>query len=130
MTYLNPETTNFSIDIVEDFYVDKTLFIEEIVQRINEEDSSIAYILPRRFGKSSLASMLVAYLSKGTDSRNLFSDKKIAQIPNWDENLNKHNVIHLNMVKICQKIKKYGSLENTIKYGSMEFSGVSPFLWQ
>ena len=114
MIYLNPETTNFSKDIVEDIYVDKTLFIEKIVKRIDEEDSSIAYILPRRFGKTSLADMLVSYLSKGADSRDLFSDKKIAQIPNWDENLNKHNVIHMNMKFVCKFLSMYGNLENTI----------------
>ena len=114
MTYLNPESTNFSADIVADIYVDKTLFIEKIVKRIDEEDSSIAYILPRRFGKTSLADMLVSYLSKGADSRDLFSDKKIAQIPNWDENLNKHNVIHLNMQKICEDMEDGKSLKKTL----------------
>ena len=97
MKYLNLEDTMFSKEIIEDIYVDKTLFIEKIVKLINSRYKNIAFILPRRFGKTSLADMLVAYLSKGADSRDLFANKKIAQIPNWDENLNKHNVIYVDI---------------------------------
>jgi len=43
------------------------------------------------------ANMLVAYYSKGCDSKELFENFKIADDSSFKEHLNKYNVIHLNI---------------------------------
>ena len=49
------------------------------------------------------ANMLVAYYSRGCDSRELFKDLKIAQHPDFEEHLNKYNVIHLNVQRFMNR---------------------------
>jgi hypothetical protein len=43
--------------------------------------------------------MLAAYYSRGCDSRKMFDNLKISRIKDWDERLNRYNVIHINMVE-------------------------------
>ena len=112
MTYLNPTEFDYKEDNKVKPFVDKSLFINSILKLINENKKQIAYILPRRFGKTSLANMLVAYFSKGACARELFANKKIAQIPNWDENLNKHNLIYIDI----QGIADSTTAENFFNY--------------
>lgn len=52
---------------------------------------------PRRFGKSMAANMLAAYYDKESDTRNLFSGLKISRDVSFDENINKYDVIRINM---------------------------------
>ena len=52
---------------------------------------------PRRFGKSMAANMLAAYYDKEADTRNLFSGLKISRDVSFDENINKYDVIRINM---------------------------------
>ncbi|MBR6914066.1 MAG: AAA family ATPase [Treponema sp.] len=52
---------------------------------------------PRRFGKTIACNMLSAYFSKGCDSRNLFEKYKISNDPSFETNLNKLNVIKIDM---------------------------------
>ena len=52
---------------------------------------------PRRFGKTITANMLTAYYSCGCDSKELFAGKKISETEQYEEHLNKYNVIHLDV---------------------------------
>ena len=52
---------------------------------------------PRRFGKSLIGNLISAYYSKGCDTRAIFSQMKIGQMPNYDKYLNKFNVIKLDL---------------------------------
>ena len=53
----------------------------------------------------TVVDMLVAYYSRGCDSRELFKDLKIAQHPSFEKHLNKYNVIHVNMLDIvCENV--------------------------
>ena len=47
------------------------------MQPSNVTDQYICLSRPRRFGKSMAAHLLMAYYSRGADSRELFKDKKI-----------------------------------------------------
>ena len=42
--------------------------------------------------------MLVAYYSRGCDSKEMFSKYKISSDPNFEKHLNNYNVIHINML--------------------------------
>ena len=49
------------------------------------------------FGKTFAVNMLSAYFSKGCDSRELFSHFKIGRDESFESNLNKLNVIKIDM---------------------------------
>ena len=109
--YLNPNNNSYNKfyngRIKNDrVFVDKSLVIEKINCLFNGEDKYLCVSRPRRFGKTLIMSLLVAFYSKGCDSRPLFENLKIAQTPNWDKKLNKYNVINLDIKSI------YGDVEN------------------
>ena len=58
-------------------FVDKTEFIYETNNRLNEDNCLLAVTRPRRFGKTVTADMLSAYYSKGYADQNIFEGLKI-----------------------------------------------------
>lgn len=96
-SYLNPGNGNFSRAVNSEIYVDKTGLIEYTNKVLNTMECNICVSRPRRFGKSMAANMLVAYYSRGCDSKELFAQFKISQSINFEKYLNKYDVIFLNM---------------------------------
>ena len=96
-TYVNPGTRNMEIDIDYDFYVDKSMLIKVLNDKLNKIDRFICVSRPRRFGKTMAANMIAAYYSKGCDSHGIFSSLKISKDPSFEDNINKYTVIQLDM---------------------------------
>ena len=95
--YLNP-----GIELLErakraEHYVDKSMLIATLNKKLNTRDCLICSSRPRRFGKTMAANMIAAYYSKGCDSHEVFSDLKISKDPSFEENINKYNVIKIDM---------------------------------
>ena len=103
--YLNPDNIDFQKSINSEIYVDKTELIRHTNKIINTEQQYISISRPRRFGKSMAANMLVAYYSRGCNSKEMFSKYKIAKDPDFEKHLNKYNVIHINMVNYLGETK-------------------------
>ncbi len=103
--YLNPDNIDFRKSLNSEIYVDKTELIKYTNKVINTEQQNVCVSRPRRFGKSMTANMLVAYYSRGCDSRETFKDYKIAADPSFEKHLNKYNVIHINMVNFINEDK-------------------------
>ncbi len=102
--YLNPDNSSFYNAVNHShFYVDKTLLIGFTNSVLFGEQRNICVSRPRRFGKSMAADMLVAYYSRGCDSRELFRNLKIAEHPSFEKHLNKYNVIHLNIQRFMNR---------------------------
>ena len=80
-----------------EIYIDKSMMIDALNAKLFGEDKFVCVSRPRRFGKSMAAQMLVAYYSRGCDSRELFADMKIAGTESFKRHLNQYNVIHLTM---------------------------------
>lgn len=95
--FLNPDNAAFKRTLNSKIYVDKTEFLDFTNQMINTNSAFICNSRPRRFGKSVTADMLTAYYSRGCDSKKLFLDLKIGSLENFEENLNKYNVIHFDV---------------------------------
>ena len=95
--YVNPGNENLRTAMNSKIFVDKSLFIKKISEFLNTEQRFICVSRPRRFGKSIVGKMMVAYFSKGCDSREMFSNLKIANDPCFEENLNKFNVISIDL---------------------------------
>lgn len=70
---LNLGNTDFQKAINSEIYVDKTELIKYTNKVINTEQQCVCISRPRRFGKSMAVNMLVAYYSRGCDSKEMFS---------------------------------------------------------
>ncbi len=102
---LNPGNTGFEEAINSEIYVDKTQLIAFTNKNLKTKQKNICISRPRRFGKSMAADMLVAYYSKGCDSKELFSNLKIAEDKSFEKHLNKYNVIHLGIQRFLRLAK-------------------------
>lgn len=78
-------------------YVDKTDMIEVLNQMIGTYEPLVCSSRPRRFGKTMAVNMLIAYYSKGCQSRELFQGYDISKYGDFEEHLNKYNVIYMDM---------------------------------
>ena len=103
--YLNPGNIDFQEALNSKIYVDKTELLKYTNDVIRTEDKYVCVSRPRRFGKSMAANMLVAYYSRGCDSKGIFSSYKIAKTDSFENHLNKYNVIHINMVNFINEDK-------------------------
>jgi hypothetical protein len=78
-------------------YVDKTELIGFVNSTINTVFKLTCVTRPRRFGKSMAAQMLYAYYDKSADSKQLFSQFKIASDPSFEQHLNKYPAIAIDI---------------------------------
>jgi hypothetical protein len=113
--YLNPDNASFQEAVDSEIYVDKSMLIAFTNKNIRTMQKNICVSRPRRFGKSMAANMLVAYYSRGCDSRGLFQNLKIAQHPSFEKHLNKYHVIHLNIPSFLEDAESANDLIHYIK---------------
>ncbi|MDE6020727.1 MAG: ATP-binding protein [Ruminococcus sp.] len=113
--YLNPGNDAFQEAVNSEIYVDKSMLIAFTNKKTRTSQKNICVSRPRRFGKSMAADMLVAYYSRGCDSRELFQNLKIAQHPSFAEHLNKYNVIHINMLDELTESETVSNMITTLK---------------
>jgi hypothetical protein len=99
-TFLNRGNQEFTSAVNSKIYVDKTEMITFFNEVINTEQRYICVSRPRRFGKTMAANMIAAYFEKGCDSRKLFENRKLGKTPDWDQNLNKYDVIRIDFAGI------------------------------
>ncbi len=96
--YLNPGNKGFQT-IRNGIYVDKTGLIDFVNQTINTPQKLTCFSRPRRFGKSFAAKMLCAYYDRSCDSRALFDGLEIAKKASFEMELNKYDVIYLDITR-------------------------------
>ncbi len=119
--YLNPDYIEFYNAVkYSKIYVDKTELIAYTNSVLYGEQRNICVSRPRRFGKSMAANMLVAYYSRGCDSRELFKNLKIERHPSFSEHLNKYNVIHLNIPNFLEDAENADDMIQFIKEDIMD----------
>lgn len=119
--YLNPNHAEFYNAVNHSkIYVDKTELIAYTNSILFGEQKNICVSRPRRFGKSMAANMLVAYYSRGCNSKKLFSGYKIAQHPDFEKHLNQYNVIHLNIPPFMDEAKDVHEMVQFMKEDVME----------
>ena len=101
--FLNRGIEEFESVVNSQIYIDKTDMIDFFNGVIETEQRYVCVSRPRRFGKSIAANMLAAYFEKGSDSRSLFEGRKLSEYDNWDKNMNKYDVIRIDIAGICAK---------------------------
>ena len=104
--YINAGNDNLKRALNSEIFVDKSLILKKLCSFLNTNQSYICVSRPRRFGKTTVRDLMVAYFSKGCDSKALFSNLKISEEPCFEENLNKFNVIAIDLGAI------YNAAEN------------------
>ena len=112
--YVNPNNDGFKQSLNSKIYVDKSGMIEVTNSLLDTRQNCMCISRPRRFGKSMGVDMLIAYYSKGCDSRELFANLKIAQNPDFEKHLNKYNIIWLNLPKFKEPDKEIESVLPTM----------------
>ena len=95
--YFNPGNESFKRALNSQIYVDKSGIIGFTNRILNTEQSFVAVSRARRFGKSMATDLLAAYYSKGCDSKELFKGLKAETLPDFEKELNKSNVICVDM---------------------------------
>ena len=103
--YVNPGNDGFE-GIAGDDYVDKTGLISLFDSTLNKPRKLVMVSRPRRFGKSYAAQSLAAFYSRGCDSRALFEGLEVSRSEDWDRNLNKYNVLQLDMAEIVRSSQR------------------------
>ena len=98
--YVNPNNESFKSALRSKIYVDKSMLIDFTNSILGSQQKYICITRPRRFGKSMAAAMLAAYYSCGCDSKELFSNLKIAKTPDFENELNKNCVIMMDIQKM------------------------------
>ncbi|MBO4698557.1 AAA family ATPase [bacterium] len=104
--YINAGNENLKIALNSEIFVDKSLVLQKLCSLLNTQQRFICLSRPRRFGKTTVRDLMVAYFSKGCDSREMFSHLKIAKESCFEQNLNKFNVIAVDLGAI------YNAAEN------------------
>lgn len=113
--YLNPDNWMFRTMLNSDFYVDKTRLAAFMNKRMNREGRFVCVSRPRRFGKSVDADMLVAYYSRGANSKALFEGLDISQESSFETHLNMHDVVKLDIQRIHDlSLRPIGNITESI----------------
>ena len=101
--YLNPGNDLYLKTYNDKVFVDHSLLIE-LTNKVNDTgDNMLCILRPRQFGKSTDVNMLVAYYSKGCDSKKLFDSLKISKSDSYLKHLNQYQVIYLNMQQFLSR---------------------------
>jgi hypothetical protein len=119
-TFLNPDNKPFMKAIRSGRYVDKTLLLDYTNSVLNTENEYICVSRPRRFGKSIAAKMLCAYYSKGCQSDEIFDNLEISKTKKYKAELNKNNVIFIDVQWVRNALKLRKENENIVSYLNVE----------
>ena len=112
-TYVNPNNSAFQVALNSEIYIDKTELLSYTNKVLGSKEGLVCNSRPRRFGKSITADMLVAYYSKGCDSKKMFEDCIISKKDSFQQHLNKYNVIRID-VQWCYTTARLA--ETTVSY--------------
>ncbi len=108
--YINPTAT---IELYRDVYettyfIDKSEFLNAFIPmvasfqelkklKIGRPQKYVCVTRPRRFGKSVNAYMIASFFMKGMDTHDIFDDLAISKHPLYENHINKHDVIFMDL---------------------------------
>lgn len=94
--FLNLGNENFAEFVETNYFVDKSKLINILLKK-DITEKFICNSRARRFGKSVTADMLVAYFSKGADSRKLFEPLRCVKDALFYESMNAYDTIFVDI---------------------------------
>lgn len=93
--------------VTSPYFVDKTAILAEIIPLIGKSTKYICITRPRRFGKTVMANLIAAFLSKGKTSDDLFSHLFIGKNQEDMQFLNSCNVIYISFNELPRECISY-----------------------
>lgn len=103
--FLNKGNEKFARFTKTKYFVDKTPFLNKLLD-MDDSEKFICNSRPRRFGKSVTADMLVAYFSKGADSKSLFATLACEKDDLFLETINRYDTIFVDIQAQYTEAKK------------------------
>ena len=110
--YLN-STSAYSLykrETEKPYFVDKSLFLSELMDTVQSGNPYICITRPRRFGKTVMANMIAAFFSDAYESGDIFDDLKVSKELMYHQYKNQYKVIQISfnqMPKNCDSYQKY-----------------------
>lgn len=101
----------------DDYFVDKSLLIDELIPALSKKNRFLCITRPRRFGKSVMANMIGAFFGNVKDSRNIFQNLAISKSPNFSKHLNRHKIIYIDFSRFPRNCTSYEQYINRIQDG-------------
>lgn len=119
MRYINPESAKkaFTELKASPYFVDKSSFISKIASSIGIAEKYVCITRPRRFGKTSNAQMLAAFLSRGLDAGALFEGLVVADDAAIMQNFGSHDVIYIDFSVLPDECSCYDDYIDFIRAG-------------
>lgn len=100
------------------FFVDKSPLLDEILSAMMVDGQRyFCMIRPRRFGKSVMANMIGAFLGKNYDSHEIFGQLEISKSTQYQEHLNRYQVIYIDFSKLPRNCRSYEQYIDRIQDG-------------
>ncbi len=106
--FINPGYEAFEMSRNFDCFVDKSMLLSELNKLVNKEKRFICVSRPRRFGKTIMARILSAYYTRNCDSRAIFEGLEFGKTENFDQYLNKFNVVKIDCNNFSSYVGKTG----------------------
>ena len=107
--YLNARTAydTYRRECGSPYFVDKSLLLDELIQRMETTANYICITRPRRFGKSVAANMIACFFSRECRAEDIFDRLRIAQTDSYRSNVGKHDVIFISFNELPRKCRNY-----------------------
>lgn len=117
--YLNSTSPykKYSAVVSDEYFVDKTLLINELIPALGSERRFICITRPRRFGKTVMANMAAAFFGRAQDSSAMFGRLNIASCSSYSRHLNQHDVIFIDFSRIPRNCRSYEQYIERIQAG-------------
>lgn len=107
--YLNSSVPydNYRAVMEGDFFVDKSLLLEELIPALRQEQRFICITRPRRFGKTVMTNMIGAFFGRVKDECDIFEKLEIAGSKYYRKHRNGHDVIYIDFSEMPEKCESY-----------------------
>lgn len=106
--FINPGYEVFEMSRNFECFVDKSLLLCELNKLVNGMKRFVCVSRPRRFGKTIMAQMISTYYSRGCDSRSVFEGLEFGKTENFDQYLNKFNIVKIDCNNFSSYVNKTG----------------------
>lgn len=108
---------SYRLVVRDDYFVDKTMLISELIPSLGVEKRFFCITRPRRFGKSVMANMVGAFFGSAADAGELFDPLAIARCEGYREHLNRHCVVYIDFSRMPQDCHTYSAYIERISEG-------------
>lgn len=108
-------------EVLRDIYfVDKSLFLKELIPSFEKRNRYCCITRPRRFGKTVMADMIGAFFGKTAQNDKIFDDLAISKEKEYKLHLNKHDVIYIDFSRGVKGCRSYAQYIERIENGMTE----------